>query len=239
MPKLAVVRADPLIPVRDLLLFDEFYVMNLDAHLDRLDGKDLADALYLIDQGLVQSAPSTLGEIGVPTAKSLMLRPRPFQDSDGKFAAAATFDIAGTDLVLRAANWRSRSVTVDVDVGTVPIPASGARLVAAAISKKFDVGSYCTFMISDRHGETSFELPDTWDWSFTVRTPNNDRPSIAIRATSSGNGTRGVDLRLSWQRTNGGGQPNEADVFSVVLDALPVPVPDTPLEDVIGFRESQ
>ena len=65
MSGIAVVRLDQIVPVRDLLLFDEIYVLNLDEQMEQLAGLDLANAVYLLDQGILRPAPSTLGDLGV------------------------------------------------------------------------------------------------------------------------------------------------------------------------------
>ena len=221
---LAVVRRNPLIPKRDLLLFDEIYVLDLDTQLEAMNEPDRANVLYLIEQGVVKSADMKVEPVwkdDVPLApwgriKGHQQRERFLRIGDFVFRVEVeNYTSWFLELLLRA-----------------PMPPGAERFVAATISKKMGSLGHCTFLI-DKERNTNVKSA----FSGQILVPFRVRGRIGSFKLGP---LPGLMVRGYWVAERGETEveddPTEWAIFEAVIESLPVPGELVPIEAILEFK---
>ncbi len=230
MSTLAVVRRTPSVSKRDLLLFDQVYVLDLEKQLSQLPQPELADVLYLMGQGVVKQAEVPVeviseGPIYVPPS---LHGPALMNQS--------VLRIAGQSFRLEVENYGLLTLELELDERDLAqtLPDGIERFAAASISESLGPLGHCTFLIENTAGCAA---PDAFSGQVLLRTAGTRTP-----VTQS---FPGVILRGQWEpeaeapRGEGNVGESEWALFEAVIDSLPVPGDLVPLDAVLEFRDSR
>lgn len=235
---LAVVRRSALVPKRDLLLFDEIYVPNLDSQLERLTGAELADALYLIDQDVMRPANVPFEAIN----ESLFV---PSRSSRKLTAVPDRLDVVRIGnyvFRLEARNFQLMSFHFRLESETLHLPKGAERFVAATISERLGPLGHCTFMIEP----DSPSIRSAFDGKILMRVISAGLRSNSHDFIIDPGGRRspypGLVIRGGWvdEGRNTADREGFAEwsLFEAVIDALPVPGDLVSIEAVLDFKRS-
>ncbi|MCZ2857825.1 hypothetical protein [Blastococcus sp. VKM Ac-2987] len=233
MANLAVVRRSAVVPKRDLLLFDRVYVPNLAAELERLSDHELADAQYLVDQGLLAS-PSV--QIDGVVAGSVSLRSKEQRQNSSTASMPRSLRVGDFYFDVVASQRVDTSKRLTYAPGRSHLPIGAERFIAATLTRTLESWGHCTYVPGQRDAGKGVvrlfdPLPLYW--------PSLGAPGSTLYAPLNA----GVAVRLQGLWREGSGAPPatnnaEWELFEAIIDAMPIPGELEPLEAILDFKRA-